>query len=67
MPNFIFLNVKYIFMKKNVYTYHGRGMAEWIGHQESKSSKYIGLKRVSPYILNSMYGIRGGYRKPSQA
>ena len=21
-PNFIFLNVKYIFMKKNVYTYH---------------------------------------------
>ena len=33
----------------------------------TKGSKYIGLKRVSPHILNSMYGVRGGHRMPSKA
>ena len=38
-----------------------------LGHQGSKGSKYIGLKRVSPHILNSMYGVDGGHRMPSKA
>ena len=38
-----------------------------LGHQGSKGSKYIGLKRVSTHILNSMYGVRGGHRMRSKA
>ena len=42
-------------------------MAEWIRSPGVKGSKYIGLKRVSPHILNSMYGVCGGHRTPSHA
>ena len=33
-----------------------------LGHQGSKGSKYICLKRVSPYILNSMYVVCSGHQ-----
>ena len=36
-----------------------------LGHQGSKGTKYIGLHRVSPYILNSIYGVCGGHRMSS--
>ena len=55
-----------IHKKNELFLYYCAWQSE-LGHQGSKGSKYIGLNRVSPYILNSMYGVYGGHQnaKPS--
>ena len=50
--------------KNELFLYYCAWQSE-LGHQGSKGSKYIGLNRVSPYILNSMYSVRGGHPMPS--
>ena len=62
----LFSAFMFIYKKNELFLYYCAWQSE-LGHQESKGSKYIGLKRVSPHILNSMYGVRGGHRMPSKA
>ena len=55
-PAFMFIH-----KKNELFLYYCAWQSE-LGHQGSKGSKYIGLKRVSHHILNSMYGVCGGHR-----
>ena len=50
----------FIYKKNELFLYLYAWQSE-LGHQGSKGSKYIGLKRVSPHILNSIYSVRGGH------
>ena len=50
--------------KKELFLYVCALQSE-LGHQGSKGSNCIGLNRVSPYILTSVYGVCGSHWTPS--